>query len=215
MPEAETDELKRHKILEGTRNIFFREGISALTMDRIAALLGISKKTLYKYFSNKADLVEAAVEERIQEIAAEVRSIVEQRSLPFPRRIGLILGIVSRQLALLGDRILNDMAYREPELWQKIDRFRREQIFGAFSKLVREGVDSGYVRADIQVDLIPVLFVSSIAGVLNPPQLLSLPTPPAVIFQTVARVLMGGILTEEGRAQITLAEPAFPTEVER
>jgi AcrR family transcriptional regulator len=205
--EVDTDESKRKKILEGARAIFFREGISSLTMDQIAARQGISKKTLYKYFTSKQELVEAAVEEKIEEVAAMVRSVGEDRSLPFPQRMGMVLGIVGRQLALLGDRLLNDMAYREPQLWERIDRFRREKVFGVISALFQEGIRDGYVRTDIEARLIPILFITSVTAILSPQQFFALTTPPAVVFQTITRILLGGILTDEGRAQLALSEP--------
>jgi len=37
--------------------------------------------------------------------------------------------------------------------------------------------------------------------------------PPVVIFQTVTRILLGGILTDEGRAQLESVQPPSPTEV--
>ena len=39
-------------------HLFCKYGIKSLTMDDIASYLGISKKTLYKYVSDKTDLIE-------------------------------------------------------------------------------------------------------------------------------------------------------------
>jgi len=204
--ERESDEAKRKRILEGSQSLFFRQGISSLTMDQIAALQGISKKTLYKYFANKMELVEAALEDRIQRIAAEVYAVVDDHARPFPRRMAEVLGVLSRQLALLGDRLLNDIVYREPHLWERIDRFRREKVFGAMSSLLQQGISDGFVRTDIEARLIPMMFLTTLTTIMSPPQFFELTSPPAVIFQTVTRVLLGGILTEDGRAQLRLAE---------
>lgn len=48
-------------ILKKTGDIFLKFGFKSVTMDDIANDLGISKKTLYKYFKNKEDLVDQAV----------------------------------------------------------------------------------------------------------------------------------------------------------
>ena len=37
-----------------------REGVKTVNMDDISSFMGISKKTLYQYVNNKADLVEKA-----------------------------------------------------------------------------------------------------------------------------------------------------------
>jgi AcrR family transcriptional regulator len=211
MPEADNGREKRKKILAGARAIFMREGLSAITMEQIAARQGISKKTLYKYFSNKTQLVEEAVEERILEIGALIDSTAGDRSQTFPQRLGRILGIVARQLAEIGDTLIRDIFYRQPRLWEKIDRFRREHIFAAITTLLEEGIRDGYVRTDIESRLVPTLFVNAAGAILTPAQIFALPAPPAVIFETFVRILLGGVLTEDGRAQLLSLGPSLPT----
>lgn len=50
----------KETILNKTSEIFLKFGYKSVTMDDIANDLGISKKTLYKYFKNKEDLVDQA-----------------------------------------------------------------------------------------------------------------------------------------------------------
>ena len=153
MVDAGAEDLKRKKILDGVRVFVLREGVSSVTMEQIAVRQGISKKTLYKYFANKDQLIAEAIEERIADIARQITSVVEDRGRPFPERMSRILGIVGGQLALIGDRLLNDLVYREPKLWERIDRFRREHVFVAISKLFEEGIRAGFVRTDIETRL--------------------------------------------------------------
>jgi len=47
-------------ILQKAGDTFLKLGFKSVTMDDIANELGISKKTIYKYFKNKADLVDEA-----------------------------------------------------------------------------------------------------------------------------------------------------------
>lgn len=50
--------LMKDEILKSAGDIFLRLGFKSATMDDIANDLGISKKTIYKYFKNKAVLVD-------------------------------------------------------------------------------------------------------------------------------------------------------------
>jgi len=52
----------RDTILKKASEMFLSLGFKSVTMDDIASELGVSKKTIYKYFSNKVVLVEAAIE---------------------------------------------------------------------------------------------------------------------------------------------------------
>ena len=196
------DEEKRKRILEGSRALFLHEGVSSLSMDEIASRQGISKKTLYKYFANKGQLVAEAIEGRIGEIASQVDALAKDRARSFPERMGAILGIVARQLAELGDSLVKDMLYREPELWKRIDRFRREHVFVAISSLFEEGIRDGYIRADLDSRLVPTIFFSAVSAIMSPAQFFMLTSPPAVVFETLVQILLGGILTDKGHRQL-------------
>ncbi len=188
--------------MDGARTMFFTKGISSLTMDQIAAHLRVSKKTLYKYFSNKDELVAASVEERMQEIGRKVTALLESSDLPFPQRLGGILNLVANQISQFGDSLFKDLSYREPQLWERIDQFRREHIYSAISAMLDEGMRAGFIRTDVDSRLVPLLFFNAVSAVLNPAQILTLSIPPAQLFDAFIRILFGGILTEEGRQQL-------------
>jgi len=57
MDEAEEGAAIRERILAGVDRLFYARGIKSVGVDAIAAELGISKKTLYRYFPSKDDLV--------------------------------------------------------------------------------------------------------------------------------------------------------------
>ncbi|MCB0509746.1 MAG: TetR/AcrR family transcriptional regulator, partial [Bacteroidetes bacterium] len=48
---------QKKQILSKAEELFFKLGVKSITMDDISRELGISKKTLYLYVDNKADLV--------------------------------------------------------------------------------------------------------------------------------------------------------------
>ncbi|MGQ9621641.1 MAG: TetR/AcrR family transcriptional regulator [Bacteroidales bacterium] len=52
----------RSKIIEGAAGLFRKYGIKAVTMDIIAAHLGISKRTIYEIFADKNELLAGVLE---------------------------------------------------------------------------------------------------------------------------------------------------------
>jgi AcrR family transcriptional regulator len=62
-PQADDDSSKRRQILAGARRIFMELGFDAASMGEIARAAGVSKGTLYVYFTDKNALFEAIVEE--------------------------------------------------------------------------------------------------------------------------------------------------------
>src|SRR5580765_7887912 len=55
----------KDRILEKATDLFMRYGIRSITMDEIAAQLAISKKTIYQFFTDKDEIVEAVVDQEI------------------------------------------------------------------------------------------------------------------------------------------------------
>ncbi|WP_426436649.1 TetR/AcrR family transcriptional regulator [Bradyrhizobium genosp. P] len=60
------EEVTRAKILETIDRLFYRQGIRAVGVDTIVAELGISKKTLYRYFRSKSEMIEAYLRGRFR-----------------------------------------------------------------------------------------------------------------------------------------------------
>ncbi|MFV0248982.1 MAG: TetR/AcrR family transcriptional regulator, partial [Tenacibaculum sp.] len=67
----------KSKILEKSAKMFLSYGFKSITMDDIANAMGMSKKTLYKHFPNKANLIDAttlSVQEKIESAILNIKS---------------------------------------------------------------------------------------------------------------------------------------------
>src|SRR5437868_1990246 len=60
---GDEDTSKRRQILDGARKVFMDLGFDGASMGEIARAAGVSKGTLYVYFSDKSGLFEAIVEQ--------------------------------------------------------------------------------------------------------------------------------------------------------
>src|SRR5690606_5463988 len=70
------------KIIGKAAEMFLNVGFKSITMDDIAAKMGISKKTLYKYFENKEVLVYETTMSFQDQIHVEITSIINQNYNP-------------------------------------------------------------------------------------------------------------------------------------
>ena len=61
----------KDRILIKAEELFMQFGIRSVSMDDIANNLGMSKKTLYQYFADKDELVEAGVEGHINRVEGD------------------------------------------------------------------------------------------------------------------------------------------------
>jgi AcrR family transcriptional regulator len=65
----------RHKILETSNELFLNLGFKSVTMDEIAKKMGVSKKTIYKYFENKTELVAALTDYMFDTVSCGIHAI--------------------------------------------------------------------------------------------------------------------------------------------
>ena len=70
-PLAEREET-RSRILSAARERFRRNGVQKTTMEDVAKAAGTSRQVLYRFFSGRGEIVEAAIVERIREMAASL-----------------------------------------------------------------------------------------------------------------------------------------------
>lgn len=64
-------------ITSAALRLFYRQGFHATGVEQLSQEAGVTKKTLYRHFSSKEDLVEAALELRHNEFLAKVRAVVD------------------------------------------------------------------------------------------------------------------------------------------
>jgi len=77
-PAAGRDPAKRQQIIEGARRVFIDMGFDAASMNDITREAGVSKGTIYVYFSNKEELFEALIEEERCAIFNDLYLALEQ-----------------------------------------------------------------------------------------------------------------------------------------
>ncbi|WP_429492743.1 TetR/AcrR family transcriptional regulator [Pseudomonas sp. S30_BP2TU TE3576] len=79
----------RDIILDVTEKLIYKSGIAATGMDLLVKTAGVSRKSIYRYFANKDDLVVAALQRRDQRWMHWYQSEVNQAQTPAGRLLNL------------------------------------------------------------------------------------------------------------------------------
>jgi AcrR family transcriptional regulator len=190
--------LDRQKILEHSRELFLLEGFNKTTMDDIASRMKISKKTIYKNFASKDELIREALvnfvlgnNQKINDLANSELNAIEKCFKMF--------GFVSTILIQISEKFLNDIRTFMPDLWNEIDRVRTKILYPNLKSIIEQGQREGYFIDTEQSDALVALFIISIRGVINPDSLLENKLTPVKAAQSIIELLINGILTEKGR----------------
>jgi len=72
----------RQSILDAAVGLLTREGIQGLTMDRVAMDAGVAKGTLYVYFTNKEEILDAALDASFDPLIRELSALLDDDRAP-------------------------------------------------------------------------------------------------------------------------------------
>ena len=86
----------RLRILSEARRHFMTHGFRNVTMDDLAAELGMSKKTVYAHFASKAVLLQAVIDEKFHSAEADFSAISDRFSSDFMEALQQLLACVRK-----------------------------------------------------------------------------------------------------------------------
>lgn len=200
LPDAiQTDPVQQRIVAEARRH-FLRHGFRGVTMADLATELGMSKKTLYAHFLTKADLVQAVLRNKFEDIETELQSITAGCSTDFLTALHQMLACLQKHTNELQPSFVRDMQRASPELFQFVENRRREMIQRYFGTLFTEGRKRGMIRRDVPVDVIIAMLLAATQAIVNPPALAEFGLTPATGFDAITTVVLEGVLTMKGRA---------------
>ena len=188
----------RERIVKHARSHFFAHGFRSVTMDDLAADLGMSKKTLYAHFTGKVALLEAVIIHKFCEIDAGLAQINSDKLRSFPEALQKLVAHLMNQLDEPRPPFLKDLQ-KEPWLFERMEELRREVIRRRFEKLLVEGRRSGMLRKDVPPRVVIEIILGVIGSIINPSKISELRLTPQAAFAMVMTVVFRGILAEKGR----------------
>lgn len=195
------EEDTRKRIMVEARELFFRYGFSKVTMDEAADKLGMSKKTLYKYFPSKEDLLGAVTTDHLKECDDQLRDICNRKGAGPLEKFRSLMDYVADEYAKMSDSLVHDLQRSAPEIWKQVEETRRDHIFTEFGALLKEGRQKGIFRKDVDESLFLLIYFEVVQHILHPETLSGLPFKPAQVFDTIVKVLFEGLLTDKARAE--------------
>jgi AcrR family transcriptional regulator len=195
------DSQLRQRILERSRELFFRYGYSRLSMDEIAENLGTSKATLYRYFPDKEALLRAVIERTKEQVLSTIRSISADDKLSVRDKLAGFLTFLSRFMSGLSRELIQDLRSRLPDIWKELEAFRREKIFPIFSEVVAEGVVRKEIRSDLDGRLFLEMFFFLAQEFMNPDWLVTHDYAPSELLNSIIRIVFYGIFIDDSLSQ--------------
>ena len=192
--ESSVDQASVRRVVAVARRQFLAHGFRSVSMDDLAAELGMSKKTLYVSFPSKAALIEAVLKDKFREVEADLGQVAKGQAANVEVALHQFLDCLQRHTAEIQPAFVRDIGRETPELFQLIEQRRRELIRCYFGGLFEDGKKTGMIRSDIPIYLIVEILLGAVHTIMNPPKLMELGLTVEKGYSSVIRLILEGAL---------------------
>ena len=141
--------MKEKQIVDAARKLFYKFGFKKVSMDEIAREAGVTKKTVYTYFSSKEELFKYFIQEELDNMKKIVEDI-EKEDLDFFEAVHQIIFQLikyknKRQFFKL---MTNEAEVLKSSIASKSLNLIDEQIQSYIYDIVKNAMDKGYIKKE-------------------------------------------------------------------
>ncbi len=149
------------EVLSKVKELYHKYGIKSVTMEDLSRHLGISKKTLYQYFTDKEDLVKKVIEFEFCKIGEEIKEILTtgENALEIALQISAKM---RKNISQYPENTEYDLQKYYPKIYEEFTKERRKYVINSIVQNLKRGVVEGYFRQDLKPEIIARLQLSRI-----------------------------------------------------
>lgn len=143
--------LMKDKIIKKATDMFLKLGFKSVTMDDIACEMCISKKTIYKYFSNKESLIEEGTEVVHQKIHAMMDEVMAQNHNAIAENFQL-REMFKQMFQSFDHSPAYQLKKHYPEIYEKMMANEIEDCSHMFRQNIIKGIAEGLYRKETDIE---------------------------------------------------------------
>ena len=192
---AALDALMRDDVYTHAMKIIETEGLGSLTMEGIAAAVGVSRGTLYNYFDDKDDVVDF-LEDRTFDPVLEAIEEVASSDLDAETKLTRVAKWVFKAIyedralvvALSPTKYVGDCRARKLE--------RMDKALRAIESIIRDGVSDGTLK-QLEPEIVSQVFSGTVSGMIERMALTGEFQRADEIVPTFMEIFLGGLRTAD------------------
>lgn len=151
----------KDRILTHASALFLRNGIKSVSMDDIAANLGMSKKTLYKTFTNKDEIVLGVMARHLDQAQGECTRVASVAANAVEEMLN-ISAWADKEFSNVHPSIFYDLKKYHPTAWTLFAAHKHAFVLNQIIGNLRRGIAEGLFRADLDVEVLARLNLGQI-----------------------------------------------------
>jgi TetR/AcrR family transcriptional regulator, cholesterol catabolism regulator len=150
----------KERILLKAEELFMQYGIRSVSMDDIANNLGMSKKTLYQYFADKDELVDAVVEGHIKGIQGDCLDC-QKGAKDAIQEIFFTMERVMEEFSNMNPMLLHDLEKFHFRAYQRFREHKDKFLLQIVRHNIEWGMKEELYRPDINIDVMSKFRIES------------------------------------------------------
>ena len=159
-------DMKFGPMLEQIKELFFEFGIKNLNMDDISRKLGISKKTLYRFVKSKEDLITKLFDfEEIKGI--RLSNEIGNQNVNAIEKLFKVSLMVFEEMKRFNPMIMFELRKYYEQLFNEFHNRKLAQISLAMQVNLKQGIEEGLYRADVNIEAVVALFINYLIEIHN------------------------------------------------
>ncbi|WP_377717033.1 TetR/AcrR family transcriptional regulator [Pseudofulvibacter geojedonensis] len=141
----------REEILEKAGELFFKIGYKSVTMDDIASEMGISKKTIYKFFKNKEVLIEESVNLMHEACHQVIDTITSQGHNPIKENFE-IKKMFKEMFQNADTSPIYQLKKYYPKIYDRVMTKEMVVFHDCIKSNIERGIEQGFYRDNIDIN---------------------------------------------------------------
>jgi AcrR family transcriptional regulator len=189
-----------NQILEGGFDSVVDTGVRAFTVESLAKRLAMSKKTIYKFFPTKENLIRSIMRFVFTQIDAAFNKVMVDEPNPAVQFIKIMETIAKFAGRVPVDKIV-ELKSLHPEIWKEIESFRLSHQ-DDFYTILHDAQEWGLARDDINMRATSIIYINIINSTFQPEFFLKNDLPIRETIRGFVKIVAHGIFTDKGMKAI-------------
>jgi AcrR family transcriptional regulator len=171
-------------------------GVRSVNMDDIARHLSISKKTLYKHFKDKSEIINEIIALHMRMEDKMICTIINNSQNAIDEMIQISQS-VNETLKKMHPSIIFDLQKYYPESYQMFEK-QKNEISSCIISNLKRGIDEGLYRSNLNSEIISTLYLEAIENIWDPEKFPPTKYSFAQIHTELIRYHIRGIASSKG-----------------
>ncbi|MEO2071135.1 MAG: TetR/AcrR family transcriptional regulator [Zunongwangia sp.] len=142
---------KKYIIIKESLGLFLKYGVQHITMDDIANKCGVSKKTIYKYFNDKSDLLCQVMKLKANELK-KMMAIKQQSNTNALKELCGFFDIMNTTVTGMSPTFIMELKKHHSTIFLELLKYKSKTILPFLIQNIEKGKREGLYKIDLNTE---------------------------------------------------------------